>query len=161
MLCVNCIYIYANKFDVKIIILTSHLHVYCIWYQEDKHQIWFYSVMKESVGCIINFTILAGVTMTLFRSHGRDACPISLWGLVSRTSAGNLVSHVTFGFAGPETWPVVSCGLVAILAWQGVLRARLRDQSSSKAGVRQLLMEPVSRPRHSWAAVTDHYVYVF
>ena len=57
-----------------------------------------------------------GVTMTLFRSHGRDACPISLWGLGSRTFAGNLVPHVTFGFAGPETWPVVSCGLVAILA---------------------------------------------
>ena len=46
----------------------------------------------------------------------RDAGPISLWGLGSRTSAGNLVPHVTFGFAAPETWPAVSCGLVAILA---------------------------------------------
>ena len=54
--------------------------------------------------------------MTLFMSHGRDACPISLWDLGSRTSAGNLVPHVTFGFAGPETWPAVSCGLVAILS---------------------------------------------
>ena len=52
--------------------------------------------------------------MTLFRSHGRDACPISLWDLGSHTSAGNLVPHVTFGFAGPDIWPVVSCGLVAI-----------------------------------------------
>ena len=34
--------------------------------------------------------------MTLFRSHGRDACPISLWDL-----GRNLVPHVTFGFAGP------------------------------------------------------------
>ena len=59
---------------------------------------------------------LSGATMTLFRSHGRDACPISLWDLGSRTSAGNLVPHVTFGFAGPETWPMVFCGLVAILA---------------------------------------------
>ena len=59
---------------------------------------------------------LAGVTMTLFRAHGRVACPISLWDLGSRTSAGNLVSHVTFGFAGPETRPAVSCGLVVILA---------------------------------------------
>ena len=99
--------------------------------------------------------------MTRFRSHGRDAWPISLWDLGSRTSAGNLVPHVTFGFAGPETWPAVSSGLVAILAWQGVSRARLRDQSSRKVGVRPLLMEPNSRPRHSWAAVTDHYVYVF
>ena len=32
---------------------------------------------------------LAGVTMTLFRSHGRDACPISIWDLGSHTSAGN------------------------------------------------------------------------
>ena len=95
--------------------------------------------------------------MTLFRSHGRDACPISLWDLGSHTSAGNLVPHVTFGFAGAETWPAVSCGLVA----KGVSRARLRDQSSRKVGVRPLLMEPVSRPRHSRAAVTDHYVYVF
>ena len=55
-------------------------------------------------------------SMTLFRSHGRDACPISLWGLGTRTSTGNLVPPVTFGFAGPKTWPAVSCGLVAILA---------------------------------------------
>ena len=54
--------------------------------------------------------------MTLFRSHGRDDCPISLWDLGSHTSAGNLVPHVTFGFAGPESWPAVSCVLVAILA---------------------------------------------
>ena len=58
----------------------------------------------------------AGVTMTLSRSHGRDARPISLWDLGSRTSAGNLVPHVTFDFAGPETWPAVTYGLVAILA---------------------------------------------
>ena len=57
-----------------------------------------------------------GVTMTPFRSHGRDASPISLWDLGSHTSAGNLVPNVTFGFAGPETWPAVSCGLEAILA---------------------------------------------
>ena len=60
--------------------------------------------------------VLAGVTMTLFRSHGRDVCPISLWDLGSHTSAGNLVPHVTFGFAGPETWPAVSYRLVAIIA---------------------------------------------
>ena len=59
---------------------------------------------------------MAGVTMTLFRSHGRDACPTSLWDQGGRTSAGNLLPHVTFGFAGLETWPAVSCGLVAILA---------------------------------------------
>ena len=29
------------------------------------------------------------ISMTLFRSHGRDACPISLWDLGSHTSAGN------------------------------------------------------------------------
>ena len=57
-----------------------------------------------------------GITMTFFRSHGRDACPISLWDLGSHTSAENLVPHVTFGFAGPETWAAVSCGLVVILA---------------------------------------------
>ena len=61
-------------------------------------------------------TIQARVTMTLFRSHGRDACPISLWDLGGRTSAGNSVPHDTFGFAGPETWPAVPCGLVAIFA---------------------------------------------
>ena len=79
-----------------------------------------------SHGCLVEPKIFvdksAGVTMTLFRdvsletSHGRDACPISLWGLGSRTSAGNLVPRVTFGFAGPETWPAVSCGLVTNLA---------------------------------------------
>ena len=72
--------------------------------------------------------------MTLSRSHGRDACPINLWDLGSRTSAGNLVPHVTFCFASPETWPAVSCGLVAILARPGVSRARLRDQSLRKVG---------------------------
>ena len=94
--------------------------------------------------------------MTLFRSHGRDACPISLWDLRSRTSAGNLVPHVTFGFAGSETW--VSCGLVAILAWQGVSRASLRDQSSRKAGVRPLLMEPFldhGLPERPWPTTTS------
>ena len=49
------------------------------------------------------------------RSLGRDACPISLWDVESYLY-GKLVPHVTFGFAGPETWPVVSCGLMAIHA---------------------------------------------
>ena len=50
--------------------------------------------------------------MTLFRSHGRDACPISFWdlGTVGVKICGELVPHVTFGFAGPETWPAVSRG---------------------------------------------------
>ena len=34
--------------------------------------------------------------MTLFRSHGRDACPISLWDLGSSYICGKLVPHVTF-----------------------------------------------------------------
>ena len=56
---------------------------------------------------------------------------------------------------------VGSCGLVAILAWQGVSSARLQEQSSRKVGVKPLLMEPGTRQRHSWAAVTDHDVYAF
>ena len=32
---------------------------------------------------------MAGVTTTLFRSYGRDACSISLWDLESQTSAEN------------------------------------------------------------------------
>ena len=56
---------------------------------------------------------------------------------------------------------VGSRGLVAIHAWKGVSSTRLHDQSSRKDGVRQLLMEPGTRQRHSWAAVTDHKVYVF
>ena len=51
-------------------------------------------------------------------------------------SCGTLVSHVTFGFAGPETWSVVSCGLMAIWVWQSVSSARLPDRSSRKVGVR-------------------------
>ena len=44
---------------------------------------------------------LAGVTMTLFRSHGRDVCPISLWDLGSHTSAGNLVPPRHFWLRWP------------------------------------------------------------
>ena len=102
--------------------------------------------LNNSVLQRVNYTNFLGVTMTLFRSHGRDACPISLW---ESYICGELVSHVTFGFAGPETWPTVSCGLEAILACQGVSRASLQVQSSRKVVVRPLLMEPGSRQRHS------------
>ena len=48
--------------------------------------------------------------MILFRRTSRGL--ISPW--IERASyRGKLVSHVTFDSAGPETWSVVSCGLVA------------------------------------------------
>ena len=69
------------------------------------------------------------VTMTLFRRTVVSHSPVNPWN--ERNSYhGKLVLHVTFGFAGPEMWPVVSCGIVAIRVKQGVSSARLHDQSS-------------------------------
>ena len=59
-----------------------------------------------------------------------------------------------------QLWPVVrrhgrgSRGLMEILIWQSVSSARLQDQSSRKVGVRPLPIEPGTRQRQSWAAVT-------
>ena len=102
---------------------------------------------------------MAGVTMTLFCTHGRVSGPNSL------------LDHEVIapcGYSVPcQFWPVVrrhGRGVLwagAILAWRGVSSARLQAQSSRKAGVRPLLMEPGTRLRHSWAAVTDHDVYAF
>ena len=100
----------------------------------------------------------AGVAMTLY-TQGRVSGPSSLLDLEVMAPA-DTVSHVNF-----DQWSgdmaVGSCGLVAIHAWQGVSSTRLHDQSSRKAGVRPLMMEPGTRLRHPRAAVTDHNVYVF
>ena len=102
---------------------------------------------------------MAGVTMTLFCTHGRVSGPNSL--LDNEVIA-------PCGYSVPcQFWPVVrrhGRGVLwagAILAWRGVSSARLQAQSSRKVGVRPLLMEPGTRLRHSWAAVTDHDVYAF
>ena len=58
------------------------------------------------------------------------------------------VSHVNFDHWSRDM-AVGSCGLVAILARQGVSSSRLQDQSLRKVGVRPLLMEPGTRQRHS------------
>ena len=99
-------------------------------------------------------------TMTLLlHARSRIRSQVAYWILRSWPPA-DTVSHVNF-----DQWSgdmaVGSCGLEAILAWQGVSSARLWVQSSRKVGVRPLLMEPGTRLRHSWAAVTDHDVYAF
>ena len=51
-----------------------------------------YNTLMCSFTFIVSLDIsraLYGVTMTLFRSHGRDACPISHLDVESHTSAGN------------------------------------------------------------------------
>ena len=82
---------------------------------------------------------------------------VAYWTLRSWPPA-DTVSHVNLDQRSGDM-AVGFCGLGAILAWQGVSRARLQARSSRKAGVRPLLTEPGPRLRHSLAAVTDHNVY--
>ena len=67
--------------------------------------------------------------MTLFRS--RSSGPISSW--IERSNyRGKLTPHVTFDSTGPETWSIVSCGLVVILVCQGVSSARYQTGPRAK-----------------------------
>ena len=106
---------------------------------------------------------LIGVTMSNYDSLivRTVAFPVQVAYWIKRSwPPADTVSHANF-----DQWSgdmaVGPCGLWAILAWQGVSRARLQAQSSRKVGVRPLLTEPGPRLRHSWAAVTDHDVYAF
>ena len=98
--------------------------------------------------------------MTLFRSRTVALTVQAAYWILRVVAPAEFVNHVSFDQRSGDM-VVGSSGLVAILAWKSVSNAHLQDQSSRKVEVRPLLMEPGTRKRYSWAAVTDHNVYVF